>query len=377
MKIQLIFSSPLLIGNKKHSSNFIESDDVIKGSVVRAAFAKIILKNCTEKDKKTFKNKLNWVFFRDTDGCKNCRYKGVCKSFSEMRFSYFYPKDTEVIPLSAKVCKNDAKHGFYDDLISIMDRCKCGGRLEFTTGLRTSGKVKIPYKVKKSLSIKNGINPYTKTSKDGLLYSIETVVGTSENNGLSEIVYEGSITGAQKEDLEIFRNLRVGGDTTVGLGKCIIICKEDNRGSNLSYTLIKRFSEKYKEKWNKEETGINYLAVKFIGDAILNFDFDGSYKTTDELKDIWERALELDNEVHVDKVYTEIEDYRGYDNSISGINKRENAVSIVKKGTVIVFSSEKSLEELKCYFENKRFFGGETINGFGEFQIYLGGMEDD
>ena len=42
MKIQLQFESPLLIGGKKHSSNFIETDDVIKGDIIRAAFAKII-----------------------------------------------------------------------------------------------------------------------------------------------------------------------------------------------------------------------------------------------------------------------------------------------------------------------------------------------
>ena len=34
MKIQLQFESPLLIGGKKHSSNFIETDDVIKAEYI-------------------------------------------------------------------------------------------------------------------------------------------------------------------------------------------------------------------------------------------------------------------------------------------------------------------------------------------------------
>lgn len=382
MKVQLNFSSPLLIGGKKHSANFIECDDVIKGSVVRAAFAKVILRNCPSKNDKTFEGKENWVFFRDMPHCKCCKYKTICKNFSDASFSYFYPKDTEIIPLSAKVCKIDNNHGFYDDLTFNDTVCKCGGRLEFTTGLRTKEKVSKPFKVKKTLSMRNAINPYTETSADGMLYSLETIVGTSFNKDINEIVYEGSIHGINEEDLKNFRNLRVGGDTTVGLGKCSIKVVKESKDEH-SLLNLQKFSDTYKNRLEKNDSKLdfdkklNYIAIKFIGDAILNFNFDGTYKTTKELKEIWEKALELDSDIHVDKVYAEMDNYRGYDDSINGSNKREEAISLVKKGTVIVFSSKRELKDLYNVLNNKVNFGNEGINGFGEFKIYLGGIEND
>ena len=51
MRVALNFESPVLIGGKKSGSNFINSDDVIKGSVIRAAFAKAILSRCPVKGK--------------------------------------------------------------------------------------------------------------------------------------------------------------------------------------------------------------------------------------------------------------------------------------------------------------------------------------
>lgn len=380
MKVQLNFSAPLLIGSKKESSNFIESEDVIKGSVIRAAFAKVILSNCAERDNKNLKDKDNWIFFKDGEGCVNCRYKDICKNFSNITFSYFYPKDTEVIPLSARICKNSNNHGFYDDLIIKEYECKeCKGRLEFTTGLRTLGKGSIPYKVEKSVSMKCAINPYTQTSKDGQLYSIETVSGTSLKQGKMELVYEGNIEGITKEQISVFRTLRVGGDTTVGLGKCMLKLLSDNNVEKVDIRQLKNFSNQYKYKWHKElkEDGINYIAICFTADSMLRFDYDGSYKTTDEFKSIWQQSLGIDSSINVDKVYTQIENYRGYDNSICGLDKREKPCSIIKKGTVIVFSSYKPLEELLDIFSDIKSFGDESINGFGKFKIYTGEIEND
>lgn len=381
MKIQLQFESPLLIGGKKHSSNFIETDDVIKGDIIRAAFAKIILDRCSAKNEKDFEGKKNWVFFRDCKICEECKFRKVCNKFSDIKFSYFYPKNTEIIPLSAKACKNDDKHGIYDDLITKESTCKCGNRLEFKSGLRLKD-TKQSYMVKKEFLMKNGINQFTKTSSDGLLYSIETVVSTSTDYNNSELIYEGYIENMDIDDLSLFNVLRVGGDTTVGLGKCkIILIEEENVITN--YKDIEKkldfFNREYKHKKNKyqkseNEDKNNYLAVKLIGDAILNFNNDGSYKTTEELKEIWENALEINGNIHVDKVYAEIENYRGYDNSLNTDSKREKAKCYVKKGTVIVFSTEADIKELYEAIKNRKNFGEEEINGFGQYELYLGGL---
>ena len=65
MNIELNFKSPVIVGNKKLSTNIIESDDVIKGSVVRAAFANKILRNCQEFNDDTYNDgdikRKNWI----------------------------------------------------------------------------------------------------------------------------------------------------------------------------------------------------------------------------------------------------------------------------------------------------------------------------
>lgn len=391
MKVLLDFKSPLLIGSKKHSSNFIESDDVLKGSVVRAAFAKVILDNCCERNEDDVKEvngkkKRNWVYFRDKSGCGECCFNNICKEFSNIKFSYFYPKGTEIIPQTAMVCKTDKNHGFIDLLVDDTGKgctkCEDGSRVEFTNGLRTAGENKKPYSVIKSFTTKNKINPYSKTSADGMLYSIETISCTpikddSDNEDESKLLFEGSIEGISDEDLLLFKRLRVGGDITTGLGKCNL-SKLEVEENKIELDYIEKFSADYKER-NRARCFINensnYISIKFIGDCILNFDFDGEvYLDTDELKKLWRKPLELDEDINIEKIYTEVINYRGYDNSSISEDQREEAVTLISKGTVMVFSSEKSLEDLYSYFQIKQRcgFGLENENGFGDFEIYLG-----
>lgn len=378
MFVELEFKSPLLIGGKKHSSSFIESEDVIRGSVVRAAFAKRILTLCEAKDNGPEDvdgiKKLNWVYFRDKEVCKSCKVNNVCRNFSNIKFSYFYPKGTEVIPLTAMICKTYSDHGFIDSLID--DRSKgcakvnCGSRLEFITGLRTNFGAKVPYSVSKSISVKNSINPYTNTSKDGMLYSIENIISTgkSEKTGENELIYEGRIDGINANEIGIFRRLRVGGDTTVGLGKCNVRIFESNKRS-ITLEEVKSFSDKYLNK----EKGKNYIAIKFIGDCKIDFNFKGEYLSTEELKGLWKRILKIPESIDVEKVYTEIKNFRGYDASKVSNDKREDAILLISKGTVVVFSSKNDIEELYSYFKNEICsFGIEKENGFGEFEIYVG-----
>ena len=46
MRVELEFESPLIVGNKRLTTNYIESKDYISGSVIRAAIARNILNHC-------------------------------------------------------------------------------------------------------------------------------------------------------------------------------------------------------------------------------------------------------------------------------------------------------------------------------------------
>ena len=46
----------------------------------------------------------------------------------------------------------------------------------------------------------------------------------------------------------------------------------------------------------------------------------------------------------------------------------------MKKGTVIVFSTEADIKELYEAIKNRKNFGEEEINGFGQYELYLGGL---
>lgn len=394
MKVILEFKSPLLIGGKKNTSNFINTDDVIKGSVIRAAFAKVILNNCPFRNEK-IDGKVNWIQYREDKCSSKCEFKNICKKFSDIHFSYFYPEGSEVVPLTAKLCKTDKKHGYIDCLIDD-DKCKkCkgdeDGRTEFKTGLRTVEKNKEQYKVEKTVCIKTSINPYTRTSSDGMLYSVETITATGKNDlGEKICIYEGDIENLTKDELDLFKRLRVGGDTTVGLGKCEL--KVDNSNKTLDIDMddfCKRYISKNHIK-NKDKN--EYAAIKFIGDLKVDFKgaeqrlrnkkiIDDDYITTDEYKKIWEEALGVyDNlEVNIDRIYTDFINYRGYD-TFKGNNKRSNAYVMATKGTVIVFKGKNIKEFLEKHTSKaddskkgvKMSFGYDTEVGFGNYVLYDG-----
>lgn len=428
--VRLNFQSPLLIGKKRSTPNFIESDEVIKGSIIRAAFAKIILKNCTQKSNN--KKQENWIEIRNKEACQKCKYYKICENFDQVTFSYFYPKNSEVVPLTAMTCKNHQdEHGYNDSLIYDKtkgcpicikeldevkeEKKKSSGRLEYGKGLRTVVKdnltTKRPYKVGKNISVKNAINPYTRTSAEGKLYSVETVVKTMSDEEIKnpnkepdihECEYEGYIYNMSEEELKLFKNLRVGGDTTVGLGKCRleVINEASNKNNDITTNDLQEFSEGYystnvakdgnKDKDNKNRNedkkqvtpNLNYIAVKLKSDMQIpirdkddNYiDIFNEYYSLDELKEIWKKVLDIDKEdINVEKVYTNIINYRGYDTSLKTNNKREKVSIFAEKGTVIVFSSSKqSCDKLAEYFNGHKAFGAETENGFGAFEIYVG-----
>ncbi|SDL41837.1 hypothetical protein SAMN05216497_13113 [Clostridium cochlearium] len=379
MRVKLKFESPFIVGGKNIERNYIESLDYIQGNVVRAAFAKIILNNCNEykRDETVMvngKRKKNWVYYRNKEKCKTCKFRNLCKNFSDIKFSYFYPEGTEIIPLTLMKCKKDDNHNFVDCLIEQRQckDCKTGDkRVEFTTGFIKDGEL---YKVKKDFLIRTAIDKYTKTSKDENLYSILVVSETSKNKN----VFQGNIQGIDEKDLKIIDELRIGKYISVGLGKCkLFIEKEPKVDKSKIIKNMNRFNEKYKS-FNKENCDMNYFALKFTSDARLDVELrDISYKTNEEYKDMWHKALNIEEEFKIEKVYSEINNYRGYDMSRADKGIREDAVLMAEKGTVIVLKTDKSFKEIYNDFSQLQGLGEENENGFGDFKFYFGGIDNE
>lgn len=385
MKVRLKFISPFVVGGIKRVSNYIESLDYIPGNVVRAALARYILNNCPyyDPDEVVMVNgtyRTNWVYFKDNPKCSDCRLKMLCQKFSNIRISFFYPKDAVVIPSTWMVCKANPQHGFVDCLTqeSRCTRCEGGrGRVEFVSGLLKDG---IKYSVVKSFVTRTAINRYTGTAKDGSLYSLLAVSATSkdQNGRYEENVFEGHMWGVAPQDLKAIDELRIGKYTSVGFGRCSVIT-EDERTDICDVgrviALLEDFNAKYKTHNKIKEETTRYFAIKFTSDAKLNFghiDLDG-YMTTAQYKEAWLKALGIDLDIQVEKVYAEVFNFRGYDTSKVGEDKRESAVHMVEKGSVIVFKTSLGFDRVVEYFKSIEGFGEDTQDGFGKFEYHTGG----
>lgn len=373
MKVKLIFQSPLIVGGRKLASNYIESLDYIQGNVVRAALVKHILNNCSEyiEDKVEVVNGIkrkHWVYFRDREGCTDCKYKSLCSKFSDLTFSFFYPERTEVLPLTAMRCKTNEEHGFIDCLIHNKECKVCKGRVEFVTGYVKDGS---DYSVVKENITKTGINRYTQSSKDGSLYSIVAVTETSENKN----IFEGNIDGLTKEEFQLISELRVGKYLSIGFGKCRLELEDEiKKDNNKLISDLTIFSEKYKG-FNSSSKECNYFAIKLNSDAKIDIkDNLIEYKTTAEYKKIWQKVLGINEDFKIHKIYSETFYFRGYDMSKPSQDKREKPVYMVEKGSVFVFETKKSFEEVINYFNELGGIGEERENGFGEVQFYFGGV---
>ncbi|NLZ52247.1 MAG: hypothetical protein GX892_03715 [Thermoanaerobacteraceae bacterium] len=377
MKLRLDFQSPVILGGRKTATNYIESIDYIQGNVLRAALAKYILNNCIEfNENETVDvngvNKKNWVYYRDREGCQSCKLKGLCKKFSSLKFSYFYPEGADILPLTAMVCKLDESHGYIDLLTHKRECTICGkeGRVEAATGYIKDNK---KYNVKKMFLTKTEIDNYTRTARDGRLYSVVAVSETSDNRNS----FTGYIYGLDKEDLENIKELRVGKYVSVGYGKCTIepIC-EENKDRQDMLQQLESFNNRYKSlSFNNADEKFNYFAIKLTSDAMLDVNIDSSkYMSTEEYIKLWQDVLKIDKKYQICKMYCESFNFRGFDLSKTGTDIREEPVVMMEKGSVILFKTQESLVNVLDYFEKLEGLGEENENGFGDFVFYFGGV---
>jgi len=375
LKVKLHFHSPLVLGGRKTTTNYIDSIDYIQGNVLRAAFAKYILNNCVEysPDETVLVNgerKKNWVYYRAKEGCKDCRLKSLCQKFSTLKFSYFYPEEVDILPLTAMVCKLDENHGYIDILTQEKECPVCGkgGRVESASGYIRNKK---KYSVKKMFVTKSQIDNYTKTVKDGRLYSVVSIYETSPNSNC----FTGYIDGIEEEDLNNIDELRVGKYLSVGYGKCTIVPVVDDRKSRQDILEgLRDFDAKYKS-FNKLDNEFNYFAIKLVSDAKLSISVDlSSYYSTEDYIGKWQELLKVDNRYEIYKMYCETFNFRGFDLSRDSEDIREKPVIMLEKGSVILFRTKEFFDSVLDYFMQLKGLGEENENGFGDYIFYSGGV---
>lgn len=386
MRVRLKFISPFVVGGIKQVSNYIESIDYIPGNVIRAALARYILNNCHYYDPDEVVTidgvqRKNWVYFKDKSGCNDCKLKNLCQKLGDIKISFFYPKGTMVIPSTLMMCKTNPQHGFVDRLIHQPRCTKCEGgkgRVEFVTGLFKDGK---KYSVVKSFVTRTAINRYTGTAKDGSLYSLLAVSATlkDQNTGYEENVFEGQISGVTPQELSVIDELRVGKYTSVGLGRCTIEVMEEKVNIPNVTNIVQSLGEfdvQYKRNNGINDDGYRYFAIKFLSDAKLDFEFGevNEYLSTEQYKTVWLKALGIDLDVQIEKVYAEVFNFRGYDTSKVGDDKRELPLNMVGKGSVIVFKTRLAFERVIGYFSSLEGFGQDINDGFGKFDYHFGGV---
>lgn len=385
--LKLDKNSSLIVGGTKLAANYIVSKDYIQGSVIRAAFARKILDMCPVDRNKLLREKKiekkNWIEALNQEACKNCPYQTICEKFSEVKFSFFYPRATQVTPLTSKLCKMDKKHGF-TDLLTEEDRCvECKGRTEFIEGLRNK---EGQFKATRLVQTKTAINPYTQTAADGQLFNLESI---------ADISFEGEIENLTSNELEYFKRLRVGAYISTGYGKCQleVIEEKDNKEKSLEEVLA--YSEKYKqnllnlyreeqmapqEEWQqlqkafeKQHADKKYMALLLTSDLRMSLP-KRKEEVQQNYKAMWHELLELPMKQHMEikDVYFDTKLYRGYDTSQTGSDYRAPMYYHISKGGVIVLEVKENFEA--CYEVYKRgiAIGLETINGYGQCEIYCG-----
>lgn len=362
IKVKLNLISPLIVGGRNLVGNFLSTKDYIPGDVIRAAIAREILRNCPlyDVDKPDKDGRYNWIYIRDDEKCSRCKYKDWCRNFSNIRFYNFYYDGARPFPLSAMKCKYHNDHGLVDVLFDKKDKCpRCEERIEFATGYYKDGKM---VDVPKRLFTRTAIDPYTKTARDGGLYSILAIEEGS--------TFEGYVDGTN--ELEEFKMLRIGADTSSGFGKCEIeICSE---GARNEVDLIERIEKLNKIVGKRQYGGKTYkslITLDFYSDMIPDIDYNIPLKTTDDYKELWKKILNLGFDYDVIKVYSESNLYRGYDTSKPVEDMRESPSVYIEKGSVVLIGTDENIDDIKdkLYSVEKSGIGQNTANGYGYVKI--------
>lgn len=387
-KVVLELKSPMLVGGKRTNNNYIKSLNYIPGSVLRAAISREITMSCPYYDHNTSKKKY-WVSYKNDSYCKECRFKNLCKNFSEINIGHCYPFNGKVYPLTAIRCKEHSEHEVKDILIEKIKReiasidkkinpflClhqKCGQRTERCDGLYYEKDKKVrDIQVVYSLTTKNSINPYLRTSKDEVLYNLDALTNIAYiDESKQTLQMEGIIEGEGIEDLKHLDTLYIGAYVTSGFGEV-----------EIDFSILK-WKEHFREietrvdEFNKRiEYGKDYFVpITLMTDGYFNLEdkidkplYDIS---SEEYIGIYHDLLKkyIPMEFNIDNIIAYNEIRRGFDTSNKNTRLRRPKV-VTKAGSIFILSINKNDVDFKklSYMEEKG-IGENTAHGFGRISI--------
>ncbi len=237
------------------------------------------------------------------------------------------------------------------------------GRMEFANGFRRGREKSAPGRFNFT---RTSLNEYTLTALDASLHSINAVE--------AGVIYEGEIRGFENLNINPGNMLYVGKYTSIGFGHVKIMDVNDKPERKNLIELLQEFNKNRRRNISCDSEKL-YIPILFRSDAKLGIeDLGMDTPLSDvEYKQIWERLVLGDNpgKFRIEQVFSEQDIYRGYDTS-KGLNKWEKKPCVLsKKGTSILISTEKSLEDIVEFLiaMEAKGVGKDTQDGFGEIEI--------
>ena len=303
---QVMLCGPVIVGNQRIADNFLESESFIRGSVIRAGFAKQIAYACplTETERS-----VGGGFFmieqKSEAACAGCKYAEICRRFSEMRFSYVLPEDAVPAPFTGRICKKaEDAHPIQDILIPadspqvICRECPDGeGRMESLKGFvrMTPEKEWKRIKVQKQLSTHTSILAESQTVREHTLFSINALCPGQ--------IFSITIDDCQTGLVAQFDTIYVGKYSSNGYGKIHFTDCAEQAGDSLQ-ARIGEFQRKAKDD--------TLLSMLFLSDMRISVPAGKRLILTE-----WEKLLfeAEDLPFTLEKIYTETTLYSGYDTS--------------------------------------------------------------
>ncbi len=372
--VKFLLESDVITGGvrSEHDVNFLNSENVISGSVLRAAFANEILLDCPYASE-LYNGKANFVTYRNKESCKECKNVEVCKNFSNMIFSTLTIEGSLPAPFTSRICKTCGVRLM--DTIAETGRLKCpdcqkkypddksAGRMENAKGFINADGNSI-IKPAHSISIHTAIDPYTSTARDGRLFSIKALK--------SGQIYTGIINDCGSGMLQKDSVVYVGKYSSNGFGKLRIIDISEAEERNIRNAVNDfniRFGNALCKKYGE---GKRFATILLISDAKLVISTKG-ITSSEEYKQIWQKAFfgEI-NTIKLEQIYTQTFTWTGYDTAIvpedNGIRRKKTEL-ITEKGTslLISFTTDDAIDTLAemeiCGV------GKDTNIGYGQLMI--------
>ena len=250
MKVRLTATGPLLLGSGLPIGNVRVSESFVAGSVWRGAIARVVLERLGSR---------SYSGRPTTDSPLPPAFTDLFSGQSPARFGFLYPligerKDciawtAAPLPLTARTCKRQPGfhqpkgHGVYDGLLNRLRETRplgqcpaCGERLERMRGFASApaGQAAVDQEKLGTRSlVRVGLNRYTETAQDQMLYVQDVLEPGHEANGQPKaLAFVGWWRGsaAQAEQLQTLLqtyglptenggyHLRIGSARARGLG---------------------------------------------------------------------------------------------------------------------------------------------------------------